>query len=139
MTEVDRDDGRQGDGWTGGSRLIDRCPALAVDHGQQIGSCRKRDVAVVVKESVTHDQLMGSLRNAPVADLVRSATLFDIYRPKPGADAAGGANLGIDEKSLAVRLVLDGGQETLTDERIETAVQSVLAQWQADVGARLRG
>ena len=99
----------------------------------------ERDVAVVVKESVTHDQLMGSLRNAPVADLVRSATLFDIYRPKPGADAAGGANLGIDEKSLAVRLVLDGGQETLTDERIETAVQSVLAQWQADVGARLRG
>ena len=99
----------------------------------------ERDVAVVVKESVTHDQLMGSLRNAPVADLVRSAMLFDIYRPKPGADAAGGANLGIDEKSLAVRLVLDGGQETLTDERIEAAVQSVLAQWQADVGARLRG
>ena len=120
---------------------LDAVMARQLPHAEPVSrrQSTERDIAVVVPEGVTHQQLMQAVHAAPSEGLLRGATLFDIYRPKPGADAAGGANLGIDEKSLAVRLVLDGGQETLTDERIETAVQSVLAQWQADVGARLRG
>ena len=49
-----------------------------------------------------------------------------------------GAAVASGEKSLAVRLVLDGGEEPLTDERIDGAVQAVLTQLAADVGARLR-
>ena len=98
----------------------------------------ERDIAVVVKESVTHAQLMRSIHAAASAQLLRSATLFDIYRPKAGAEAGANAPVARDEKSLAVRLVLDGGQESLTDERIDGAVQAVLAQLQADLGARLR-
>ena len=98
----------------------------------------ERDIAVVVKESVTHAQLMRSIHAAASAQLLRNATLFDIYRPKAGAEAGVNAPVASDEKSLAVRLVLDGGNESLTDERIDGAVQAVLAQLQADLGARLR-
>ena len=65
-----------------------------------------------------------------------SATLFDIYRPKSGAEAAAG--MSAQEKSLAVRLVMGSAQETLTDERIDAAVKAVLDRLQPDLGARLR-
>ena len=98
----------------------------------------ERDIAVVVKESVTHAQLMQAIHAASSARLLRSATLFDIYRLKAGADTGANASMAANEKSLAVRLVLDGGAESLTDERTEEIVQAILNQLQADVGARLR-
>jgi phenylalanyl-tRNA synthetase beta chain len=43
----------------------------------------ERDIAVVVKEGVTHAQLMQSVHAASTGELLRGATLFDIYRPGP--------------------------------------------------------
>jgi phenylalanyl-tRNA synthetase beta chain len=97
----------------------------------------ERDIAVVVKEAVTHRQLIAAVHAAPTEGLLRGATLFDIYRPKPGSESAAGMTAG--DKSLAVRLVLSSDAETLTDERIDGIVQSVVERLQADVGARLRG
>lgn len=99
----------------------------------------ERDIAVVVSEAVSHDRLMQTIHAAgaeqAAGGLLRSATLFDIYRPKPGAPAAG---MTEGEKSLAVRLVLGSGHDTLTDERMDTVVKTVLQRLQADLGARLR-
>ncbi|MDO5288053.1 MAG: phenylalanine--tRNA ligase subunit beta [Pseudomonadota bacterium] len=99
----------------------------------------ERDIAVVVPESVTHDRLMQTIHAAnthpDAGGLLRSATLFDIYRPKPGTPVAGMAE---GEKSLAVRLVLGSGQDTLTDERMDTVVKAVLDRLHAELGARLR-
>ena len=50
----------------------------------------------------------------------------------------GSAGLELGEKSLAVRLTL-GGHAPLTEADIDAAVQAVLAQLKAQVGARLRG
>ncbi|MDO5654330.1 MAG: phenylalanine--tRNA ligase subunit beta, partial [Brachymonas sp.] len=97
----------------------------------------ERDIAVVVPEGVTHAQLMQSVHGTQSDGLLRSATLFDIYRPKPGAEAA--AHMAAAEKSLAVRLVLGSDQDTLTDERIDGVVKAVIERLQADLGARLRG
>jgi phenylalanyl-tRNA synthetase beta subunit len=59
---------------------------------------------------------------------VRSATLFDVYRPKDRAAEAAAGMAAAGEKSLAVRLVLLAATtRTLTDERIDAAVQAVLA------------
>ena len=66
--------------------------------------------------------------------LVRRATLFDIYKPK-----AATADIGEGERSLAVRLELLDDETTLTDERIEAAVAAAVARVQAAHGARLRG
>ncbi len=97
----------------------------------------ERDIAVVVKEGVTHAQLMQAVHAASTGELLRGATLFDIYRPRAGVEHAAGMAAG--EKSLAVRLVLGSEGETLTDERIDAAVKSVVERLQGDLGARLRG
>jgi phenylalanyl-tRNA synthetase beta chain len=96
----------------------------------------ERDIAVVVKESVTHAALMAAIQSASVDGVLRHAELFDVYRPRP--DAGTPASLTADEKSLAVRLVLNGGDATLAEEQIEACVQGVLASLSERVGARLR-
>jgi phenylalanyl-tRNA synthetase beta chain len=97
----------------------------------------ERDIAVVLPEDVTHAQTMQSVHAAATDGLLRSATLFDIYRPNPGSEAAAG--MSAHEKSLAIRLVLGSAQGTLTDERIDSAVQAVVDRLRLDLGARLRG
>ncbi|KQP18155.1 phenylalanine--tRNA ligase subunit beta [Pseudorhodoferax sp. Leaf267] len=96
----------------------------------------ERDIAVVVKESVAHDALMSAIHAADTGGVLRDAVLFDVYRSKPGA--APSAALASDEKSLAVRLLLNADDATLTEEQIAAAVQAILAQLTARVGARLR-
>jgi phenylalanyl-tRNA synthetase beta chain len=91
-----------------------------------------RDLALVVPESTSHDALVGALRADP-AGLVRSAVLFDVYKPaQPTPDMAAG------ERSLAVRLELLDADATLTEERIEAAMAAAVARATA-AGARLRG
>lgn len=92
-----------------------------------------RDIAVIVDDSVSFAALMDGVRAAPTP-LVRSAQLFDIYRPsQPGGDIRPG------ERSMAVRLELLDDDNTLTDERIDAATKQVLDTLAARLGARLRG
>jgi phenylalanyl-tRNA synthetase beta chain len=91
-----------------------------------------RDVALVVQETVSHDALMSALRADP-AGLIRATTLFDIYKPNA---AMPGWLPG--ERSLAVRLELRDDEETLTVERMDTAVAAAIARTVQAFGARLR-
>ena len=93
----------------------------------------ERDIAVIVRESVTHAALMAAIYHANTHDLLKGATLFDVYRPQ---QANAGMQLG--EKSLAIRLALSSDVTTLTDEAIDAAVQAVLASLQNHLQARLR-
>lgn len=94
-----------------------------------------RDVALVLGEGTAraaHAALEACLCADP-AGLVRSATLFDIYRPSaPG----GGVSMG--ERSMAYRLELRDDAATLTDERIDAAVAAAVARAAGAFGARLR-
>ncbi len=92
----------------------------------------QRDLALVLSDDVRHDALIACLREDP-AGLVRSATLFDVFKP---ASAASGLQAG--ERSLAVRLELLDQDNTLTDERIEAALAAAVARAAASLGARLR-
>jgi phenylalanyl-tRNA synthetase beta chain len=91
-----------------------------------------RDIAVIAKESVTHESLMQAIRSAPTP-LVRSAQLFDIYKP-----AQSGGDIQAGERSLAVRLEMLDDENMLTDERIEAAKAQVLETLSARLGVRLR-
>jgi phenylalanyl-tRNA synthetase beta chain len=95
----------------------------------------ERDIALVVAEAVTHDALMSAIREASDPQLLRELALFDIYRPAAGATAGG---LVAGEKSMAVRLIFNSDTATLTDEQVEAAVHSIVAQLGAKLGARLR-
>jgi phenylalanyl-tRNA synthetase beta chain len=91
-----------------------------------------RDIALVAAEHVTHDALMQTIVAANKS-LVRSARLFDIYKPTtPNAD------IGKGERGLTVRLELLDDETTLTDERIDAVVAEVLAALGQQLGVRLR-
>ena len=92
----------------------------------------RRDLALVVQDHVKHDALMAALRD-DATGLVRSATLFDVYRPRQNA-----ADFAPGERSLAVRLELLADDATLTDEVIDQAVAAAIARATAACGARLR-
>ena len=91
-----------------------------------------RDLALVVGDEVSHDALIAALTADPEG-LVRSALLFDLYKP-----AAPVAGMTVGERSLAVRLELLDFDTTLTEDRIEGARAAALARAEKAVGARLR-
>ena len=91
-----------------------------------------RDLALVLPDHVSHDALIAAAL-ADASGLMRSAQLFDLYKPKMAA-----AGIGNDERSLAVRLELRDDETTLTEERIEAAISATLARLQSQLGARLR-
>ena len=93
----------------------------------------ERDIAVIVPEAVTHAALMDAVHAAATQGLLKSAVLFDVYRPQPGH-----TSLQPGEKSLAVRLVLSSETATLTEETIETVVQAVLSELYQRLQARQR-
>jgi len=92
-----------------------------------------RDISVIAGEQVSHEALMNSIA-AVDPGLIRSAKLYDIYKP-----ATPTADVGAGERSLTVRLELLDDSATLTDERIEAGVAGVLDTLKARLGVRLRG
>ena len=104
-------------------------PAAAAVPRQQAAV---RDLALIVPDRVSHDALIAAVL-ADGLGLVRSAQLFDLYKPKAVA-----AGMAADERSLAVRLELRDEEATLTDERIDGAVAATLIRLQSQLGARLR-
>ncbi|MDP3254206.1 MAG: phenylalanine--tRNA ligase subunit beta [Hydrogenophaga sp.] len=98
----------------------------------------ERDLAIVVKEAVTHAAVVDAIR-APGNPWLRDVLLFDVYRPKKQAGGQGGAGtLAEDEKSLALRLLLNRDDATLTEEDIEATVKGALASVEQRLAGRLR-
>ncbi|PTY36376.1 phenylalanine--tRNA ligase subunit beta [Saccharospirillum sp. MSK14-1] len=87
-----------------------------------------RDLAVVVDEETPVAELMNSVREKAGDDL-ESLTLFDIYRGK-----------GIDSqrKSVALGLTWQNPSRTLTDEEINSLMDSIITTLQTRFDATLR-
>ena len=69
----------------------------------------RRDIAVVVEDTILSQQLIDALHSV-APDSVQGIELFDQYR---------GENLGPGKKSLAFRVVMNDTEKTLTEEEIE--------------------
>ena len=117
---------RRGQAW----EQIDLAPAARA--GLLLNLTPGVDMALVVRDEVPYDAVIGQLSADP-ARLIRSASLFDLY--KPGVSVAG---MEPGERSMAVRLELLDSDANLTDERIDATVAAALARVQAAFGARLR-
>ncbi|GAB4351671.1 MAG: phenylalanine--tRNA ligase subunit beta [Methylohalobius crimeensis] len=89
----------------------------------------RRDLALVVPERIVAQDLIDSVSEV-VSGLRVEVLLFDVYR---------GKGLAEGEKSLALGLVLQDPQKTLTDADIEQAVAQILQQLADKFQARLRG
>ncbi len=94
----------------------------------------ERDIAVVVTENVTHAAVMNAIQAGAPKGMLRSAVLFDVFRPKVGS--AGG--LADGEKSLAIRLTFGSDDAALADTDVESAIQSIVKTLADTTGARLR-
>jgi phenylalanyl-tRNA synthetase beta chain len=93
----------------------------------------ERDLAVVLQSSISHTDLMKAIWAASTEGYLRDVVLFDIYRPKEPV-----ANLADNERSLAIRLILNSDEATLSEHQIESAVASILKNLIDTLGARLR-
>ena len=88
----------------------------------------RRDMALVVANSVSSDALVNALRGAAPA-CVRGVDVFDVYR---------GAGLPEGAKSVAIRVLMQDTERTLADTEIEGACQQMLTAAKQQHGATLR-
>lgn len=88
-----------------------------------------RDVAVVVDRTVESGAIERILREE-TAPFVQGVRLFDVYQGKP---------LPEDRVSLAYALELGAEDRTLTDEEVDTRIESARRRLAAELGAEFRG
>ncbi|MBP1312897.1 UNVERIFIED_ORG: phenylalanyl-tRNA synthetase beta subunit [Herbaspirillum seropedicae] len=92
-----------------------------------------RDIALVVKHTVGAQQLLdvfaAEKQANPDCSILQALVLFDEYH---------GKGLEADEKSLAFRCTLQDTQNTLQDDKVDLAVNALVAAASAKLGARLR-
>lgn len=88
----------------------------------------RRDLAVVVAETVSADQLLGRARDA-VGPVLQDIRIFDIYR---------GQGIDSGRKSVALGLILQDSSRTLTDEEADAAVQRVADRLKRELAATIR-
>jgi phenylalanyl-tRNA synthetase beta chain len=88
----------------------------------------RRDLAIVVDESITVQQLLDTIRRS-AGDLLTDLVVFDIYRGR-----------GIDDgfKSVAIGLNLQDVSRTLTDEDTDAVVARVVADLGREHSAAIR-
>jgi phenylalanyl-tRNA synthetase beta chain len=88
----------------------------------------RRDLAVVIDESVTLDELRESV-NLAAKGLLRELAVFDVYRGK-----------GIEpgRKSIALGLILQETSRTLTDNEADAVVAAVIERVRGDLKAGIR-
>ncbi|MET0052091.1 MAG: phenylalanine--tRNA ligase subunit beta [Candidatus Thiodiazotropha sp.] len=88
----------------------------------------RRDLALVVDESVSYDRIRNLIREA-AGKILTDILLFDVYT---------GKNIDSGRKSLALGLILQEKSHTLTDQEVEEVVAAVLQRLARDTGAKLR-
>jgi len=88
----------------------------------------RRDLAIVVPESVSAEQIRQSIAGAAV-EFLTSVRIFDIYRGKGLAD---------HEKSVALGLLFNDASRTLTLQEIDAASSAIAQVLARDLGATIR-
>ncbi len=89
----------------------------------------KRDLALLVDESITFEQLRKAAFQAE-KKLLKSVSLFDVYQ---------GDKLPEGKKSYALSFILEDKSQTLTDKVIEKSMANIQKQLERTCAAQIRG
>ncbi|MCV0426641.1 MAG: phenylalanine--tRNA ligase subunit beta [Roseibium sp.] len=89
----------------------------------------RRDFAFLVGKDVNAETLLKAARGAE-KNLITDVTLFDIYQ---------GQGVPEDQKSVAIDVLLQPRQKTLTDEEIDAISKKIIANVEKSTGGTLRG
>jgi len=88
----------------------------------------RRDLAIVVDESISVGAILAGLRGRSTA-IVREIELFDLYR---------GSGVELGKKSVALRVVMQDTDRTLTDSEVEAVVSDMRSYLNEQFSAQLR-
>lgn len=87
----------------------------------------RRDLAFLIDEQVTAQQLLNTLAKVD-HPAIQEIALFDVYR---------GQGVAEGKKSLAVKIILQSLEQTLTDEEVDKIVTEII-DFAKQIGAELR-
>jgi len=109
---------------------LDTVAAAALPRAQELSRfpAVRRDLAVVVQETLTFNQLRESVTVAS-SSLLRELTVFDVYR---------GQGIETGRKSVAFSLILQDKTKTLTDADVDAVMTAVRQRLQQDFQATFR-
>ena len=107
--------------------LSKRNPAKSFKALPQFPSSR-RDVAMLVPETVTHDAVVQAVKQAKAANL-ETVELFDVFR---------GKHVPAGQKSLAYAFTYRAADKTLTDADVNAAHEKILETLKTQLQAELR-
>ncbi|HEX7570901.1 MAG TPA: phenylalanine--tRNA ligase subunit beta, partial [Verrucomicrobiae bacterium] len=107
--------------------LSKRNPAKSFKALPQFPSSR-RDVAMLVPETVTHDAVLQAVKQAKAANL-EAVELFDVFRGKSVPDG---------QKSMAYAFTYRAADKTLTDADVNSAHEKITAALKMQLQAELR-
>ena len=88
----------------------------------------RRDVAMIVPETVTHDAVLLAVKQTKPANL-EVVELFDVFR---------GKHVPAGQKSLAYAFTYRAADKTLTDAEINAAQEKIVAAFKAQLAATFR-
>jgi phenylalanyl-tRNA synthetase beta chain len=88
----------------------------------------RRDVAMLVEETVPHERVMGVVRQTKPQNL-EGVQIFDVFR---------GKNVPAGSKSVAYAFTYRNSDRTLTESEVNAAHEKVLAQLKAQLNAEFR-
>ncbi|MCU7846351.1 MAG: phenylalanine--tRNA ligase subunit beta [Candidatus Thiodiazotropha sp. (ex Monitilora ramsayi)] len=88
----------------------------------------RRDIALVVDESVTFESIRNMIRETS-GKIIKDIRLFDVYT---------GKNVDSGRKSVALGLILQEKSHTLTDQEVDEVIQRVLHRLSDELDAKLR-
>jgi phenylalanyl-tRNA synthetase beta chain len=88
----------------------------------------RRDIAVIVDDSVSADELLDAVATSS-PDLIHEVRIFDIYK---------GENIEAGRKSVAIGLILQETSRTLTDDDADAAMAATVKKLQENFAAVLR-
>ena len=89
----------------------------------------KRDLALWVSSDVTYQQVIDAIEEIRQEGILKEVTLFDIWKEQ---------NLAQNERSLALRFVLQDATATLEDAQVEQLMGKILNTLVEKLGVRLR-
>ncbi len=88
----------------------------------------RRDLAIVVDETISYDDLVKTIHAADI-EILRSSHIFDLYTGE-------GVKKGL--KSIALGLILQDFSRTLDEQEIESVVAKITAKLEQDLQASIR-
>jgi phenylalanyl-tRNA synthetase beta chain len=88
----------------------------------------ERDVSIVVDDQIDYASVKGAIASLNIRELI-SVNIFDIYQ---------GEELGAGKKALAIRVIYQDLEKTLSTGYVDQLHKTVLASLESAVGARLR-